>query len=587
MATSQLGPEERERALARMESEVFDIAIIGGGVTGAGSALDAVSRGLSVALVERRDWSAGTSSRSSKLIHGGIRYLEQFEFGLVREALREQSLMIDTLCPHLVRPIRFLMPFTKPLIDRAYIGAGALLYDSLPGKRSLPRHEHWTRRGALKRFPGLKRSTLVGGLEFSDAQVDDARHTLALVRTAAVHGAAVASRAAVTELHETSSRVTAATVRCLESGRNIKLRARQFINATGVWTDHVQSMAGRGRIRVRASKGIHIVVPRDRIHGDCGLVLRTEKSVLFVIPWKHHWIIGTTDNDWNLDLDHPAASRRDIDYLLDTLNAVLAVPLCHEDIEGVYAGLRPLLQGESDATSQLSRTHAVSQSVSGLITVAGGKYTTYRVMAEDAIDLAARSIDKKVPASCTDRIVLLGGEGYHAVWNRRETIASESGLHLHLIEHLLTRYGTRIFELLEMIEERPELADPIPGTKTYLCVEAAYAASHEGALHLDDVLTRRTRISIETFDRGVEAAERVAEEMGAVLGWDAEKRGDEVRHYLLRVRAERESQEQPDDQSADAARLGAPELRAQEHRARTSVVRLVDDPKLSDVDSAS
>ena len=582
MATSQLGPEDRERALARMESEVFDIAIIGGGVTGAGTALDAASRGLSVALVEQRDWAAGTSSRSSKLIHGGIRYLEQFEFGLVREALREQSLMINTLCPHLVRPIRFMMPLQRRLIDRAYMGAGAMLYDALPGDRSLPRHEHWTKRGALKRFPGLKRDALVGALEFSDAQVDDARHTLALARTAAVHGAAVASSAGVTELHETGSRVTSATVRCLESGRTIELRARQFINATGVWTDHVQKMAGRGRIRVRASKGVHIVVPRDRIHGDCGLVLRTKKSVLFVIPWKHHWIIGTTDDDWNLDLDHPAASRRDIDYLLDTLNEMLAVPLRHEDIEGVYAGLRPLLQGESDATSQLSRTHAVSQSVSGLITVAGGKYTTYRVMAKDAIDLAARSIGKRVPESCTDTIALIGGEGYHAVWNRREAIAAESGLHLQQVEHLLTRYGTRTFDLLELIQDRPALADRIPGTKTYLCVEAAYATSHEGALHLDDVLTRRTRISIETFDRGLEAAERVSQEMARVLGWDEDKRNDEVRHYVLRVRAERESQEQPDDQSADAARLGAPDLRAKETSAATNVVRLVEETDETD-----
>lgn len=588
MFSSQLSPAERAEALDRMEREIFDIAIIGGGVTGAGTALDAASRGLSVALVEQRDWAAGTSSRSSKLVHGGIRYLEQFEFALVREALREQNLMITTLCPHLVRPIRFLMPLTRPMIDRVYIGAGVLLYDTLPGARSLERHRHWTRRGALARFPGLKRSALVGAIEFSDAQVDDARHTLALVRTAATHGAAVASSASVTNLIETGSRVTSAEVECLESGRRIALRARQFINATGVWTDEVQSMAGRGRIRVRASKGIHIVVPRDRIPGDCGLVLRTKMSVLFVIPWKHHWIIGTTDSDWKLDLAHPAASRSDIDYLLETLNRVLAAPLHREDIEGVYAGLRPLLHGESDATSQLSRTHAVSQSVSGLITVAGGKYTTYRVMAEDAIDLAARSFEVKVPASCTDSIPLVGSDnGYPAVWNRREAIARESGLHLQQIEHLLSRYGTRIFDLLEMISERPELADSIPGTKTYLCVEAAYGASHEGALHLEDVLTRRTRISIETFDRGTQAAERVAQEMGSVLGWDTDRRDREIEHYLLRVQAERDSQEQPDDLSADAARLGAPDLRSSGSGTPAKVVRLVEQTSETiDADSA-
>jgi glycerol-3-phosphate dehydrogenase len=565
-----------------MERKTFDIAIIGGGVTGAGTALDAASRGLTVALVEQRDWAAGTSSRSSKLIHGGIRYLEQLEFGLVREALREQTLLLNTICPHLVRPVRFLMPLTRRFIDRAYLGAGVLLYDALPGSRSLEGHRHWTRRGALARFPGLKRSALIGAIEFSDAQVDDARHTLALVRTAAAHGAAVASSASVTDLVETGSRVTSAIVKCLESGRSIELRARQFINATGVWTDEVQSMTGRGRIKVRASKGIHIVVPRDRIHGDCGLVLRTQSSVLFVIPWKHHWIVGTTDTDWNLDLAHPAASRSDIDYLLETLNEVLAVPLRHEDIEGVYAGLRPLLHGESDATSQLSRTHAVSQSVSGLITVAGGKYTTYRVMAKDAVDLAAFNFEKKVPASCTELLPLVGSDqGYPAVWNRREAIARESGLHLQQIEHLLSRYGTRIFDLLAMIREAPELADSIPGTKTYLCVEAAYGASHEGALHIDDVLTRRTRISIETFDRGTLAAARVAQVMGKVLGWDSERCDREVQHYLLRVQAERDSQQQPDDLGADAARLGAPDLRVSGSEEPVRAIRLVEDDALA------
>ncbi len=577
MFRSRLDPAQRTAALDRMEHEVFDVAIIGGGVTGAGSALDAASRGLSVALVEARDWAAGTSSRSSKLIHGGIRYLEQMEFGLVREALREQTLMIDTICPHLVRPIRFLMPLARPLIDRAYIGTGIALYDALPGKRSLEGHKHWSRRGALARFPGLSRKALVGAIEYSDAQVDDARHTLALVRTAVSHGAAVASSANVVQLHETGSRVTSAEVECMETGRRLKLRARQFINATGVWTDQVQSMAGRGRIRVRASKGIHVVVPRDRIPGDCGLVLRTKTSVLFVIPWKHHWVIGTTDTDWHLDLAHPAASRRDIDYLLDTLNEVLAVPLGHEDIEGVYAGLRPLLHGESDATSELSRTHAVSQSVSGLITVAGGKYTTYRVMAADAIDLAVRSLDRKVPASCTDSLALIGAEGYRAVWNRRESIAEASGLHPQQVEHLLSRHGTRIFDLLTMIEERPELAETVPGTKTYLRAEAAYAASHEGALHIDDILTRRTRISIETFHRGVESAACVAEELARVRGWDEERKRREVEHYLLRVRAERDSQEQPDDLSADAARLGAPDLREGDAARPAPVVRLVED----------
>jgi len=561
MDPARLGPEERARALDRMEREEFDVVVIGGGVTGAGAALDAATRGLSVALVEQRDWASGTSSRSSKLIHGGLRYLEQLDLELVLEAKREQSLMLGRLCPHLVRPVPFLFPLVHRVWERAYVGAGILLYDLMARHRDLPRHRHLSRRRALHEFPSLAPNSIVGAIQYSDALVDDARHTLTLARTASLHGAALASSARVVDLVETGSRVTGVRARCLESGREIAVRAQQVINATGVWTDEVQHMAGRGRIHVRASKGIHLVVPRDRIHGDSGLILRTEKSVLFVIPWKTHWIIGTTDTDWELDLAHPAASQTDIDYLLDHVNAVLAHPLTRDDIEGVYAGLRPLLHGESDATSELSRKHAVTQSVSGLITVAGGKYTTYRVMAADAVNLAAQALPKRVPRSCTDRIPLVGAPGYQGFWNRRETLAAESDLHVSRIEHLLARYGSRIEELLALIEDRPELGQPLEGAPSYLAAEALYAASHEGALHLDDVLTRRTRISIETFDRGVAAARPVAALMGEVLDWDEATTAREIEHYDARVDAERESQAQPDDRTADAARLGAPDVR--------------------------
>ncbi len=561
MDSARLDPLQRRADLDRISRQTFDVVVIGGGVVGAGTALDAASRGLSVALIEQRDWASGTSSRSSKLIHGGLRYLEQLDFRLVREALREQTLMLDRLCPHLVRPVPFLLPLTHRFWERAYIGAGTFLYDTLAGKRSLPRHRHLTRRGVLARFPGLRSDRMIGGIQYWDAQVDDARHTLALVRSARVHGAATLSSVRAEGFLMSGARVSGVSARCLETGRALEITGRQVVNATGVWTDSVQKHAGRGRVHVRASKGIHLVVPRDRVHGDAGLVLRTEKSVLFVIPWESHWIIGTTDTDWNLDLAHPAASRRDIDYLLDRVNAVLAQPLRHEDIEGVYAGLRPLLQGESDATSQLSREHAVSQSVSGLITVAGGKYTTYRVMAKDVVDIAARGLEQKVPESCTESIPLIGAAGYRAHWNRREALAIESGLHVNVIEHLLNRYGALTHELLDLIRETPLLRLPLEGAPTYLAAEIHYAASHEGALHLDDVLTRRTRISIETFDRGVIAARATARLMAEILGWDDATLAGEIEHYDARVRAERESQTQPDDQTADAARVGAPDVR--------------------------
>ena len=339
------------------------------------------------------------------------------------------------------------------------------------------------------------------------------------------------------------------------------IQARQVINATGVWTDDLQHLVGeRGKFKVRASKGIHLVVPRDRVQIDSGLILRTEKSVLFVIPWGRHWIIGTTDTDWELDKAHPAASASDIDYVLEHVNAVLSQPLTHADVEGVYAGLRPLLTGESEGTSQLSREHTVAVPVPGLVAVAGGKYTTYRVMARDAVDAAAHGLDAAVPPSATHVTPLVGAEGFQVLWNGRRRLAAESGLHLARIEHLLQRYGSRIDELLEEVARRPELGKPLDGTEDYLCVEAWYAAAHEGAHHLDDVLARRTRISIETFDRGLTSAEPVARLMGEVLGWSEERVAREVEVYGERVAAERDSQEQPDDQAADAARTRAPEF---------------------------
>lgn len=546
-----------------MDGGTFDVVIVGAGVTGVGCALDAASRGLSVALVEQRDFAAGTSSRSSKLIHGGLRYLEQFNFSLVFEALRERGLLSEVLASHLVHPVSFLYPLKRRFWERLYVGAGVLLYDifAFLGRRPLPRHRHLSRSGAVREVPSLDKGSLAGAIQYWDARVDDARHTLAVARTAARYGAKMASSVRVTDLLREGDRVVGVAAEDLETGREMEIKARQVINATGVWTDSIQGMAGRGRIRVTASKGIHVVVPRDRIHSNTGMIIRTETSVLFLVPWGRHWIIGTTDTKWTLDLAHPAASRADIDYILEHINGVLTNPLTHDDIEGVYAGLRPLLTGESDATSKLSREHAVSVSVPGLITIAGGKYTTYRVMAKDAVDVVAANLPDKVPDSCTDRIPLIGADGYHALWNARHRLAEEHGLHVARIEHLLNRYGSETVDLLAAIGKRPELGEPLEHADDYLGVEILHAVTTEGALHLDDVLTRRTRISIETFDRGVAAAPTVAAIMAEVLGWDDETVVRELAHYEARVEAERESQTMPDDHTADSARLGAPDVR--------------------------
>ncbi|MFF0658995.1 FAD-dependent oxidoreductase [Micromonospora tulbaghiae] len=566
MLSATLSPAARERSLAALGSgQELDVLVIGGGVTGAGCALDAVTRGLSAGLVEAGDWASGTSSRSSKLIHGGLRYLEMLDFGLVREALRERGLLLQRLAPHLVRPVPFLYPLRHRGWERLYAGAGVLLYDtmSLSGShgRGLPAHRHLSRRGALRACPSLRPAALVGALQYYDAQVDDARLVTFLVRTAAGHGAHPLSRARVVGFLREGARVTGARVHDLETDRVFEVRARQVINATGVWTDDTQALVGeRGQFQVRASKGIHLVVPRDRIRSSTGLILRTESSVLFVIPWGRHWLVGTTDTDWDLDKAHPAATSRDIDYLLERVNAVLATPLTRDDVEGVYAGLRPLLSGESDATAKLSREHSVVSPAPGLVVVAGGKYTTYRVMARDAVDEAVRGLGGAVAASCTDRVPLLGAEGYVARWNQRRRLAQQSGLHTERVEHLLRRYGAAVDEVLALLREDPTLGAPLDGAEDYLRVEVVYAASAEGALHLEDVLTRRTHISIESFDRGLMAARPAATLMAPVLGWGDERIDREVAHYVARVRAERAAHDQPDDAAADAFRLDAPDV---------------------------
>ncbi|HTF54498.1 MAG TPA: glycerol-3-phosphate dehydrogenase/oxidase [Pseudonocardia sp.] len=559
----QLGPERRESSWRELAGQHFDMVVIGGGVVGSGTALDAATRGLRVALVEARDLAAGTSSRSSKLFHGGLRYLEQLEFGLVREALHERELMLTRLAPHLVKPVSFLYPLHGRFWERPYVTAGLTLYDAMAGLgRTVPRQKHLTRSGALRMAPALRSDALIGAVRYYDAQADDARHTMTVARTAAHYGAVVRTSTQVVGFLREADRISGVRVKDTENDAETDVFADVVVNCTGVWTDELQQLAGgRGRFRVRASKGVHIVVPRDRIVSDTGLILRTEKSVLFVIPWRSHWLVGTTDTDWNLDLAHPAATKSDIDYILEHVNGVLVTPLTHDDIEGVYAGLRPLLAGESEQTSKLSREHAVARVAPGLVAIAGGKYTTYRVMAADAVDAAAVDIPRRVAPSITDQVPLLGADGYFALVNQAEQIGARYGLHPHRVTHLLNRYGSLLHHVLALADGRKELLAPIPGSPDYLQVEVVYAATHEGALHLDDVLTRRTRISIEYPHRGVASAKQVADLMGEVLGWDADTVDREVDIYTKRVDAERKSQTQSDDAAADAVRVAAPEAR--------------------------
>lgn len=577
-AGGRLDPEARRRALDAMATTTLDVLVVGGGVVGAGAALDAATRGLSVGLVEARDWAAGTSSRSSKLVHGGLRYLEMLDFRLVREALVERGLLLQRLAPHLVRPVQFLYPLEHHW-ERPYVGAGLLLYDTLSAGsgwgRGLPRHRHLTRSQALRTFPSLRPDSLVGAVTYWDAQVDDARHTMTVVRTAAAHGALVANRAKVVRLLHADDGagpgeggggpVVGAEVLDVDSGQRRRVRARQVVSATGVWTEDTQDLAGPGadgeRISVRAAKGVHLVVPGDRIEGSSGLILRTEKSVLFVIPWGARWIIGTTDTDWELDRADPAASAGDIGYLLDHVNRVLRTRLVPGDILGVYAGLRPLLSAQpksgsgdgAPSTAALSREHTVASPTPGLVVVAGGKYTTYRVMAADAIDVAVAAMGGSAPPSCTESVPVVGADGWVALCNSRGRLAQRSGLDAARIDHLLGRYGSLVHDVLALVADHPELGNPLPGADGYLAAEVVYACRAEGALHLDDVLVRRTRISFEGVDRGASTARAAAVLMAAELGWDAGRTEAEIDGYLRALEAERRAEAAPDDRNAAAA----------------------------------
>lgn len=563
-----LTPAKRAEALDALdrsgtEGEELDVLVIGGGVTGAGIALDAVTRGLRVGIVEAQDWGSGTSSRSSKLVHGGLRYLQMLDFSLVHEALTERDLLLKRLAPHLVKPVSFLYPLENRVWERAYVGAGVALYDTLaslaPGKRAMPWHRHVTRAGMERLFPDLRHDAAVGAVRYWDASVDDARLVLTLVRTAVSYGAHAASRTQVVRMTKRGTgAVNGAVVVDLETGREIAVHADQVINATGVWTEETEALADtEGGLHVLASKGIHIVVPRDRIRGDVGLILQTEKSVLFVIPWSRYWVIGTTDTPWEQELQHPVATAADIDYVLDHANAVLERPLTTDDVIGTWAGLRPLLQpGTKEGTSsaKVSREHTVASPVPGLTVIAGGKLTTYRVMAEDAVDFALGTRAKQLP-SITDRIPLVGAEGHAVLQRQARRIAARYGWSRDMVRHLLHRYGAMLTELLDAVDERPDLARPLEHAPAYLRAEVVYAASHEGVLHLEDVLLLRTRLVYEQADQGLGALDEIAELVGEVLGWDEATRDREKAAYRARCEAEAAAAAERTDADAERVRL--------------------------------
>lgn len=542
MFDSSLNPEQRAEDLSRLAKEHFDILIIGGGINGVGVALDAATRGLNVALIESNDFAAGTSSRSSKLIHGGLRYLEQYDFKLVREALHERELMVSSLAPHLVKPVAFLYPLHEKVKERTYVGAGLALYDALRGfKRALPGHKHLSQKTIAEIAPSLRTDVVTGAIRYFDAQVDDARHTMMIARTAKRHGAVILTRAKVDSLTKKGKRVTGAVVSDLNSKKKITVNCSVVIMCAGVWSDQLHKSFGiEPGYEVKMSKGVHITLPADAIKADEGIILKTAVSVLFIIPWKDQWMIGTTDTEYLGDANEPLAERADVQYIIEQANRMLQPRISIDQVIGVFAGLRPLVANKKTSeTTKLSREHTVDRPVPGFVSLAGGKYTTYRVMAKDAVDMATNDITKLVNESITEKLPLIGTDGYWALTQQVDQLAMQYDLKSETITHLLNRYGSDISEIFALIEDDRKLAQPVIRNLPYLKAEIVYSVIAEGAQSLSDVMERRTRIAFEAPNFGRDFVDVIADLIAPYLGWKAaEKKSSIAEYQSLMSRAE-------------------------------------------------
>ena len=583
-----LNAQTRAEAISRLRAasaeNPLDVLIVGGGVVGVGSALDAAARGMDVVLVEQRDLASGTSSRSSRLAHGGLRYLEQFEFGLVHEALTERGLLLDRLAPHLVRPVPFVFPVVNPVWERAYAGVGVALYDTLSRLGAyggaMPRPKTLSKKKVKVVAPGLNEDAYGGAVTFYDAQIDDARHTMVTARTAAGRGAGIATGVKVVSLLRSpdGERVIGARVRVSPSGwieaagvdegatreprdlgvqagtgspaddaledgaLEFDVHARVVLSATGVWTDEVLRMAGADADApaVRQSKGVHLVIPRDAFTSSSALIARTPTSVLFMLPWGPNWLVGTTDTDYEDGLAEPVVTAEDVDYLLEQANRWLSRPLTRDDVVGVYAGLRPLVNegDDQDGTAEISREHTIFHPAPGVVAIAGGKYTTYRVMARDAVDAVAEQVSeltsREFGPCTTDEIPLAGAEGFDQAWAAREELAEVLGISLPQAQRLLRRHGDRVWDVVELVRADPALGEPMAPDSGYLTAEAVLAVRNEGASTLEDVVVRRTRIGLQMPDGGMEAARKIAPIVGAEMGWDAAEVDRQLAHLQER-----------------------------------------------------
>ncbi len=541
------GSFDRAAALRRLADDPFDVLVVGGGITGAGTALDAASRGLRTALVERDDFASGTSSKSSKLVHGGLRYLQQGDVRLVYEALLERQRLRHN-APHLVRVLPFLIPLLSkdglinPKVARA-LGWAMWMYDLTGGARIGKIHKRIKTEAALAHMPTLPRERMAGAYLYYDAQTDDARLTLTIARTAALDaGAAIANGVRLVGIaKDDAGRVRSATVEA--DGERFDVRTSSIVNATGVWADEIRAVdEGVNPSSIRPAKGIHITVPWAKIQNDIAVVIPVpkDKRSVFVVPWGDLTYVGTTDTDYDGPVDDPQCTREDVDYLLRAINFSLATKIDERDIVGTWAGLRPLVRDESNArTADLSRRHRVSPSPSGVVTVTGGKLTTYREMAADTVDAVLEVVGDDVAArrrSTTRRLRLRGAEGYE------QARAIGTALALHLAD----RFGGEARVILAMIERDPALARPLVAGLPYVRAEAVYAARYEMARSVDDVLSRRTRSRLLARDASGAAADDVAALIGADLGWSDDEQVRQAARYRDLITYERVAADLPE-----------------------------------------
>ena len=534
--------QRRAADLASLGRETWDVVIVGGGIVGSGALLDAASRGLRAVLIEQEDIASGTSSRSSRLIHGGLRYLEQFRIGLVREALAERSRLL-TLAPHLVHLEPLLFPiYGRPYLSKAFYDAGLTLYDILGARHDGGWHRRLTRDETLELAPTLRHQGLRGGLLYHDGVEDDARYTLAVVRTAVAAGAVAVTRVQATGVRTEpgSRRIQAVRATDLLGGGDVEIPTRAVVDATGVWAAEPDHPLGSGSLRILPSRGAHLVVRRERIPNQTGLTIRVPGKIVFLVPWGEHWLIGTTDAPFEGPPEHPTAAGWEVDKLLDTVNATMTVNLGRDDVVGTYAGLRPLIAPSDGSTVKASREHRVTVEANGVVRIGGGKYTTYRVMALDVIDaVLGRDAARARRSQTADwRLVGAADAGARArIAAELATIPAMQACGPAVSAQLVARHGTEAPAVVALGAELG-LLRPLAAERAFLEVEVAWAARQELALTVDDVLSRRTRLAQELPDRGAAVAPRVAEILGRELDWAESRRALEVQNYVASARRE-------------------------------------------------